>query len=589
MKKRLLIIATSVMTLVAGAIIPLSSAQAISPDLVTCINLQNKAERISHTGKCLTTKEAQANWHKIISDSSLPDKATSKQITTCSNKDSSKYKYMLLKEKCSARQLRTDYYRSTVVASKPIILKVIATSHDSARVSIEQDLSANPDAPVAYYTINSSKGDSQKVFSRGELNLTIDKLSELTEYSFTVTATTADGTSPMSDVSDSVKTQKYVPIVIVKPSTAAPVAQVSLLSSDTAAVTIPAGATIVAVAAPSLLNPSISFGAQSSGISAVIQTTTNPASSGSTPFTVSGSTKIVDISITGLTGSATVCLDASSTAKIWHYENSNWVDITSSRTSTQVCGTTNTFSPFTSAERALTCAEGGTCVVGNTGPGGGIVFYVNANGFACGSGWTITGSPSGQKCKYLEAAPKTWYGGDADPVLQFSTLSDIPDATVNTMIAAGLENGWELISGSTVLNDIGRGFKNTVAIISTSSTNYPAANATRAYSGNGLTDWYLPNGKEIYQLCKWSAGKDWVSDTTACSPGIVASNPNKAGLQLSSYGSDGTIQSWTANGSYHTSFMVGNGRRHKVAMANGSNGTDIGENSQSYVRPIRAF
>jgi hypothetical protein len=47
---------------------------------------------------------------------------------------------------------------------------------------------------------------------------------------------------------------------------------------------------------------------------------------------------------------------------------------------------------------ALTCALGGTCVVGDKGPGGGVVFYVSSNTFsassACGSG-----------CKYLEAAP----------------------------------------------------------------------------------------------------------------------------------------------------------------------------------------
>jgi len=47
---------------------------------------------------------------------------------------------------------------------------------------------------------------------------------------------------------------------------------------------------------------------------------------------------------------------------------------------------------------ALTCALGGTCVVGDKGPGGGVVFYVSSSTFsassACGSG-----------CRYLEAAP----------------------------------------------------------------------------------------------------------------------------------------------------------------------------------------
>ena len=47
---------------------------------------------------------------------------------------------------------------------------------------------------------------------------------------------------------------------------------------------------------------------------------------------------------------------------------------------------------------ALTCALGGTCVVGDKGPGGGVVFFVSSSTFsassACGSG-----------CRYLEAAP----------------------------------------------------------------------------------------------------------------------------------------------------------------------------------------
>jgi len=45
-----------------------------------------------------------------------------------------------------------------------------------------------------------------------------------------------------------------------------------------------------------------------------------------------------------------------------------------------------------------TCATGGTCVVGDTGPGGGIVFYVDSAGFTCGP--TL-----GATCYNLEMAP----------------------------------------------------------------------------------------------------------------------------------------------------------------------------------------
>ena len=46
----------------------------------------------------------------------------------------------------------------------------------------------------------------------------------------------------------------------------------------------------------------------------------------------------------------------------------------------------------------LSCAEGGVCVLGDIGPGGGIVFYVHASGtFSCGE--TLA-----SQCNSLEAA-----------------------------------------------------------------------------------------------------------------------------------------------------------------------------------------
>ena len=47
-----------------------------------------------------------------------------------------------------------------------------------------------------------------------------------------------------------------------------------------------------------------------------------------------------------------------------------------------------------------TCANGGTCVLGDVGPGTGTVFFVAPVDFACGTGTTT--------CRYLEAAPYGW-------------------------------------------------------------------------------------------------------------------------------------------------------------------------------------
>jgi len=354
--KRFLLAFATVPTLLVGTLLPVNFAQAEnSSPLVTCVNLSTKTERISRTGKCRTTQEAQANWHVLSTDSRLPEKGKSKLISICSNKTTSPVTYQIIRAKCASHQIRTDYFRSNLLNASPTITKAVATGYDSAQVSLANDSNANPDAPVAYYTITSDKGQSKNIYTWGETNLTIENLAELTTYSFTVTVTTADGTSSISASSNSVKTEKYVAPPAQTSSSAqtisAPVAQVSLLSSDTASVTIPAGATSVAVSAPTLGNPSLSFGSQSAAISATISSAANPAGGSSTPFSVSGSTKIVDIAVSGLSGSATVCLDASPTAKLWHYIGGAWVDITSSRTSTQVCGLTSSFSPFTGEDQ----------------------------------------------------------------------------------------------------------------------------------------------------------------------------------------------------------------------------------------------
>ena len=662
MKKSLLAIFTSAVTLISGSLLPVFNAQAESTSpLVTCVNILTKAERISHTGKCRVTHEAQANWHLLNSDSTLPAKGKSKTLIICSNKPTSTVSYKIIRARCAKHQVKTEFYRSTLLHAAPTIAKVVATGHDTAQVSLTKEVATNADAPVAFYTITSSKGQSKNVYTWGELNLTIDNLSELTTYSFTVTATSADGTSSVSMPSDSVTTAKYVAPPAAA-SASAPVAQVSLLSSDTAAVTIPAGATSVAVSAPTLGNPSLSFGSQSAAISATISTAANPAGGSSTPFTVSGSTKIVDIVVTGLSGSATVCLDASPTAKLWHYENGAWVDITTSHTATQVCGITSSFSPFTGEETlpapaftlsvssrtgnqdsaissvtatktahtqtvtysvspalpaglsinsstgtisgtpsvtssatnyvitatnaaagtatqtititvdaALTCAQGGACSIGAVGPGGGTIFYVSAGGFNCGASFSSTGSPTGGLCHYLEVAPKTWYGGSSDPTIKFSNYTSWSSG-VNPV---GIESEWDL--GATVPGEIGRGFKNTELLFTiTSRSNFPAADATRAYSGGSLNDWYMPSLVEINQLCKWSYGKSWVSDSTKCNPS--GSVLNYADLSLAA----------ATNAPYQISTLAPNARQKTFKMKTVESGTEYATQVVS-VRPIRAF
>jgi hypothetical protein len=128
----------------------------------------------------------------------------------------------------------------------------------------------------------------------------------------------------------------------------------------------------------------------------------------------------------------------------------------------------------------LTCAQGGTCVVGNTGPGGGIVFYVQT-------------ATAAAPWRYMEAAPNTWSGDTGqggvaiDPQVKFC---NVVNAYVNS-----LRNG---TPGGATSYDFGTGFRNTRAMLGTCS--YGAANLAATYSGGGKSDWFLGSKDEMAEL-----------------------------------------------------------------------------------------
>ena len=105
--------------------------------------------------------------------------------------------------------------------------------------------------------------------------------------------------------------------------------------------------------------------------------------------------------------------------------------------------------------------------VGDTGPGGGIVFYVNA---------TI----------YLEAAPSNW-GSDTTSRTWATDVNGNPTTTV---------------PGGATATAIGTGYANSVAIANQAGNVAAtcAAVTARNYTGGGLTDWFLPSKDEVLQL-----------------------------------------------------------------------------------------
>ena len=116
----------------------------------------------------------------------------------------------------------------------------------------------------------------------------------------------------------------------------------------------------------------------------------------------------------------------------------------------------------TERRATLSCAKGGYCVVGDTGPGRGKVFYSAKKAQPWG--------------RYLEAAPSTWDSRNGDPNLDWC------------------QNHVDSIPG-TQGTGIGAGAANTTAMVGVCTSG--AAAAARGYRGGGKADWYLPSRDEL--------------------------------------------------------------------------------------------
>jgi hypothetical protein len=188
--------------------------------------------------------------------------------------------------------------------------------------------------------------------------------------------------------------------------------------------------------------------------------------------------------------------------------------------------------------------------VGQTGPGGGKVFYVATTAFNCGPTLAAT-------CTYLEAAPSGWNTG-ADPNLSWAT--DANSNRTNTVPAPGA-----------IQTAIGTGYQNSDAIVAQTGNVAvsSAAVAARAYRGNSLSDWYLTSKDELNQMCKWARGQAWTSDATVCtSDGKLAAGF----VQQKYWSSSETIASAAWVQHFGTLFQA-----------------DEFKTSAFYVRPVRAF
>ena len=181
------------------------------------------------------------------------------------------------------------------------------------------------------------------------------------------------------------------------------------------------------------------------------------------------------------------------------------------------------------------CVVGDSCKVGNTGPGGGVVFYDAGSQQSWG--------------RYLEVAPSGWYGTALDPAL---TRCDIeqPDPTHPGVIGSGKAHTDVMVS---------------VCIGG-------AALAARSYRGGGKGDWFLPSSDELNELYNFILGPNsgnlrqgFRNDLYFSSTFIPRKDP--VGADYSNVGPYLSIQSFL------------NGRRVLSSAAG----------QKMHVRPVRAF
>jgi hypothetical protein len=413
---------------------------------------------------------------------------------------------------------------SSTTPTAPLITKVEATDADEAVIFFNPPAS-DGGSPVYYYTAISNPGLVTVLSPQsGAGSITVSGLTKATTYTFTLTAHNINGSSK-AGTSPAPITTLAEKIVRVSPTSSsssnAPTlaAPAFTLSSSSQSVLVNNAITTVtntstggaiasyaiSPAAPSGLTFSTTTG-QLSGTPTSTQsatnytiTATNAAGSATATFTltVTTATPAFSLSSTAETRVATTAITGytitSTGAPITSYSlvGSLPAGLSFDTSTGRIAGTPTETRTATTYTVIGASASGETSTatyrlrvtgdLGDTGPGGGKIFYYSSGGFTCGPTRAAT-------CTYLEAAPSGWNTG-ADPGISWAT--NVNNNRLTTVPAPGA-----------IQTAIGTGFQNSDAIVAQTGNvaATSAAVAARAYRGNSLTDWYLPSKDELNAL-----------------------------------------------------------------------------------------
>ena len=459
---------------------------------------------------------------------------------------------------------------SSTTPTAPLITKVEATDADEAVIFFNPPAS-DGGSPVYYYTVISNPGLVTVLSPQsGPGSITVTGLTKATTYTFTLTAHNINGSSragtspaPITTLAEKIVRTSPTSSSSSSSNGATLAAPAFTLSSSSQSVIVNNAITTVtntstggaiasyaiSPAVPSGLSFSTTTG-QLSGTPTSTQsatnytiTATNAAGSATATFTLTvtvgtpafslsstAETRVATTAITGYTIASTgapitsYSLDGTLPAGL-SFNNANGL-ITGTPTETRTATTYTITGTSASGETATaTYRLRVTGDLGDTGPGGGIIYYYLAAGFSCGPDFTNTGSPTGGKCRWLEVAPSGAINSWRTWALDSLKATDV----------SGVSNE------STAYNNqlaIGLGYKNSIAIVNQGNDSTTvAATAARAYAGRSLSDWYLPTTAELNVLCQWQSGVA-ASVTTQCTSPTLNSpifGAGSAGFQAGPY------------------------------------------------------
>jgi len=145
--------------------------------------------------------------------------------------------------------------------------------------------------------------------------------------------------------------------------------------------------------------------------------------------------------------------------------------------------------------------SGLTYTCGDTGPGGGTIYYASSTAFACGPEVALS-------CNYLEVAQNLWApksqnkctkaggkcGGSA------TQTSDFAGSGKGITLCTGPQTDASILDVSRGV--VGAGYANTMVLVPLCSPS-DAPNIARAYDGGDMTDWFVPSMYELQALYQY--------------------------------------------------------------------------------------